>query len=184
LTIDNDNLDTLKGTVNVVGQEPAPPEDQAKKAADDKVPKAPTAPKGEAYWRQRFADAYKKLDGDSHELDIMQREYNLKQEQFYTDPMASLKQEYSRSDLNDTRAKIDDKTAQVAQDKADIANLEDELRQAGGEPGWATPPAQAAAGDQPAAAPAIAEPSTGGAPPETPATPAAPQAAAPPAQQP
>jgi hypothetical protein len=114
----------------------------------------------------------------------MQREYNLKQEQFYTDPMASLKQEYSRSDLNDTRAKIDDKTAQVAQDKADIANLEDELRQAGGEPGWATPPAQAAAGDQPAAAPAIAEPSTGGAPPETPATPAAPQAAAPPAQQP
>ncbi len=72
----------------------------------------------------------------------MQREYNLKQEQFYTDPMASLKQEYSRQDLNDSKTKIDDMTANVAQDKADISNLEDELRQAGGDPGWATPPAQ------------------------------------------
>jgi len=178
LSIDNDNLDTLKGTINVVGEEPAPPEDQTKKAAEDKTKAAP-APKGEAYWRQRFADAYKKLDGDSHELDILQREYNLKQEQFYTDPMASLKQEYSRSDLNDAKAKIDDKTAQVAQDKADIANLEDELRQAGGEPGWATPPAQASTGEQPAPAPA-----TGGAPAETPATPATPQTGAQPAQQP
>ena len=30
MVIDNDNLDTLTGTVNVVGQEPAPPEDQTK----------------------------------------------------------------------------------------------------------------------------------------------------------
>ena len=87
----------------------------------------------------------------------MQREYNLKQEQFYTDPMAPLKQEYSRQDLNDTKAKIDAKAAVVDQDKADISNLEDELRQAGGDPGWATPPAQPAPGEsapeQPAPAP-------------------------------
>jgi chromosome segregation ATPase len=151
LTIDNDNLDTLTGTVNVVGQEPAPPEDQAKKpAADAKTPKAgasgekPPVVKDEAYWREKFADANKKLADDAHELDILQREYNLKQEQFYTDPMASLKQEYSRSDLNDQKAKIDDKTATVAQDKADLDSLQDELRQAGGDPGWATQPAQPA----------------------------------------
>jgi hypothetical protein len=155
MVIDNDNLDTLTGTVNVVGQEPAPPEDQAKKpAADEKTPKA-GAPgekppvKDEAYWRQKFADANKKLADDARELDILQREYNLKQEQFYTDPMASLKQDYSRQDLNDTRTKIDDKTAMVAQDKADIASLEDELRRAGGDPGWATPPAQPAPAPQP-----------------------------------
>lgn len=150
MVIDNDNLGTLTGTVNVVGQEPTPPGDQAKKpAADDKTPptvspagKPPV--KDEAYWRQKFADANKKLADDTHELDIMQREYNLKQEQFYTDPMASLKQEYSRSDLNDSKAKIDEKTTLVAQDKTDLANLEDELRQAGGDPGWATPPAQPA----------------------------------------
>jgi len=155
LTIDNDNLGTLTGTVNVVGEQPAPPEDQTKKpAVDEKTPKT-VAPgekppvKDEAYFRSKFADANKKLADDAHELDILQREYNLKQEQFYTDPMASLKQDYSRSDLNDQKTKIDDKTAAVAQDKTDISNLEDELRQAGGDAGWATPPAQPAPAPQP-----------------------------------
>lgn len=154
MTIDNDNLDTLKGAVNVVGQEPTPPDDQTKKAADDKTKAAPV--KDEAYWRAKFAGAYKKLNDDSHELDIMQREYNLKQEQFYTDPMASLKQDYSRQDLNDSKTKIDDMTATVAQDKTDISNLEDELRQAGGDPGWATAPSEA-----PETAPAQPAPASG-----------------------
>jgi hypothetical protein len=145
LVIDNDNLGTLTGTVNVVGQQPPSPDDQAKSAAADKNA---GPPKGEAYWRTKFANANKKLTDDAHELDILQREYNLKQEQFYTDPMASLKQEYSRSDLNDAKAKIDEKTALVAQDKADIASLEDDLRKAGGDPGWETPPAQPAPGSE------------------------------------
>jgi hypothetical protein len=155
MVIDNDNIGTLTGTVNVVGEAPASPEDQAKKAAADEktaktaAPGVKTPVKDEAYWRQKFADANKKLTDDAHELDILQREYNLKQQQFYTDPMASLKQEYSRSDLNDTKAKIDEKTALVAQDKTDIANLEDELRQAGGDAGWATPPSQPAPAPQP-----------------------------------
>jgi hypothetical protein len=153
MTIDNDNLDTLTGTVNVVGELPASPDDQTKKpAADGKVttaaaPGEKSPAKGEDYWRQKFAAANKKLADDAHELDILQREYNLNQEQYYTDPMAALKQDYSRSDLTDKKTKIDDKTALVAQDKTDISNLEDELRQAGGEPGWATPPAQPASAE-------------------------------------
>jgi hypothetical protein len=160
MTIDNDNLGTLTGTVNVVGQEPAPSADQANKAADEKNTKpGDKGPvKDEAYWRSKFAAANKKLTDDEHELDILQREFNLKQDQFYTDPTAQLKQEYSRQDLNDTKAKIDAKAAVVDQDKMDISNLEDELRQAGGDPGWATPPAQPApeqpAPAQPAPAPA------------------------------
>ncbi len=159
LTIDNDNLGTLTGTVNVVGEAPASPADQVKNGEDDKIAKSAggekSAPKDEAYWRDKFAAANKKLADDAHELDIDQREFNLKQEQFYTDPMAALKQEYSRQDLNDSKAKIDEKTAAVAQDKADVSNLEDELRQAGGDPGWARPSDQPA-GDQPAAATAPA----------------------------
>jgi len=152
MTIDNDNLATLTGTINVVGETPAPPDDQSKKASpDETAPKtsasgenAPAA-KDEGYWRDKFASANKKLADDAHELDILQREYNLKQEQFYGgDPMAALKQNYSRQDLTDSKAKIDEKTALVAQDKTDISNLEDELRQSGGDPGWATPPAQPA----------------------------------------
>jgi chromosome segregation ATPase len=162
MTIDNDNLGTLTGTVNVVGEQPAPSGDQANKDGADKSTK-PAAPgdkapaKDEAYWRDKFAAANKKLADDQHELDILQREFNLKQDQFYTDPTAQLKQEYSRQDLNDTKTKIDAKAAVVDQDKMDISNLEDELRQAGGDPGWATPPAQPAPGEtapvQPAPAP-------------------------------
>lgn len=147
LTIDDDNLGTLTGVVNVVGQEPAPPEDQTKKpAAPKNAAAAKDKDKDEDYWRERFAAANKKLADDQHELDITQRELNLKQQQFYTDPMASLKQEYSRQDINDSRTKIDELTARVAQDKTDLSNLEDELRRAGGDPGWATPSAQPAQG--------------------------------------
>jgi chromosome segregation ATPase len=158
LTIDNDNLGTINGTVSVVGETPAPPEDQTKKA-DDKTGKADGAEKkapvkDESYWRDRFAAANKKLADDQHELDIMQREFNLKQEQFYTNPMASLKQDYSRQDINDSRTKIDEKAAAIEQDKADLSSLEDQLRQAGGDPGWERSAAQPSQQDSaPAPAP-------------------------------
>ena len=138
--ITNDNLDTIKGTVSVVGPEPAPPEAQAA-APEDKSKAAPTgdkkAPvKDEAYWRKTFAEARRTLADDAHELDILQREYNLKQQQYYSDPNTAMREQYDRQDLNDTKTKIDDKTAAVAQDKQAISGLEDALRQAGGDPGW------------------------------------------------
>jgi len=156
IVLDNDNLYTLTGTINVVGQEPGAQDQTKGKAAGAKTPAA-SGEKGpakdEAYWRQKFEDANRKLAGDQRELDILQREYNLKQQQFYADPMAALKQDYSRQELNDTKAKIDDKAAVVAQDKQDVANLEDELRQSGGDPGWASQPSQQqAAPPQPQAA--------------------------------
>ncbi len=160
----NDNLDTLTGTINIMGEAPAAPETTAKKTIEEQkkpeiaateekktTAEAPEEKQGEkkdeGYWRKKFTDANKKLADDQHELDIMQREYNLKQQQFYTDPMASLKESYSRQDLNDSKTKIDEKTVVVAQDKTDISDLEDGLRKAGGDPGWETP---AAAPAQPA----------------------------------
>lgn len=143
LVIDDDNLSTVTGVVNVVGQEPASA-DATKAAADEKAktegkPKGEEAPKDEAYWRKQFADANKKLDGDAHELDILQREYNLKEQQYYSDPNTAMKEQYNRKDLTDTKQKIDDKTADVAKDKQDISDLEDGLRKAGGDPGWGRP---------------------------------------------
>jgi hypothetical protein len=147
MTIDNDNLDTLKGTVNVVGPAPAPPVEPAKASADNAkvvVPGGEKKPpvKDEAYWRQEFADANKKLAGDAHELDILQREYNLKQQQYYSDPNTAMKEQYDRHDLTDTKTQIDEKTALVTADKQAISDLEDQLREAGGDPGWASPPPQ------------------------------------------
>lgn len=152
IVIDDDTVGNITGTINIVGQEPPAPadetKDQTKSGAAEKNPKAQgekpiVTVKDEAYWRDRFAGAYRKLADDQHELDIMQREYNLKQQQYYADPNATLKQEYTRQDLNDSKAKIDDKTTLVAQDKQDIGSLQDELRQAGGDPGWGAPPSPA-----------------------------------------
>jgi hypothetical protein len=142
IVIDNDNLGTLRGTVNVVGQEPAPPADQAKAATVDKTKAEAEKPvvKDEAYWRKQFEAANKKLTDDTHELDILQREYNLKQQQYYSDPNTAMKEQYDRKDLTDTKQNIDDKTAAVSKDKQDISDLEDALRQAGGDPGWARQP--------------------------------------------
>jgi hypothetical protein len=148
--ITNDNLDTIKGTVSVVGQEPAPaPETPAasadKTATAGKETEAKAAPaeekkppvKDEAYWKQKFSDARKKLADDQHELDILQREYNLKQQQYYSDPNTAMRQQYNRQDLTDTQNKINEKTTAVAQDKQAISDLEDSLRDSGGDPGWA-----------------------------------------------
>ncbi len=49
-----------------------------------------------------------------------------------------MKEQYNRSDLTDTKKQIDDKTQLVAQDKQAIQDLQDQLREAGGDPGWAT----------------------------------------------
>jgi hypothetical protein len=146
--IDNDNLDTIKGSISIVGQQPAPPVVQTKAvaAADDKT-KAAAPPddkkppvQDEAYWRKAFADANKKLADDAHELDVDQRDYNLKQQQYYSDPNTAMKEQYNRQELTDAKKSIDDKTAAIEQDKQDISDLEDALRKTNGDPGWASSP--------------------------------------------
>ena len=145
----NDDLEAVKGTINVVGEQPPAPADQAapdksKAAADQKGQPAATPEqkekaepaKDEAYWRKAFAEARKKLADDMHELDVDQRDYNLKQQQYYSDPNTAMKEQYNRSDLNEMKKQIDALTAAVAKDKQAIADLEDQLRQAGGDPGW------------------------------------------------
>ena len=142
MVVTNDTLDTLKGTVSVVGQQPAPPADTTKTPADKTKAVTPPddknapAAKDEAYWRKQFADAHRKLDDDAHELDILQREYNLKQQQYYSDPNVAMREQYTRGDLADTKAKIDAKSTAVEQDKQAISDLEDALRQAGGDAAW------------------------------------------------
>jgi hypothetical protein len=143
----NEDLGDLKGIVSVVGTEPAPPaapqKAPAEGAAATGAPAAPAAAKpevkDETYWRAQFDAARKKLADDSKELDILQREYNLKQQQFYTDPNVALREQYGRADLNKTLADINTKKADVERDQQAITTLEDQLRQAGGQPGWARP---------------------------------------------
>ena len=110
-------------------------------AADDAAKQAAL----EADWRKRFAEAHKKLEDDEKELDVMQREYNLKRQQYYSDPNTAMREQYSYpsgrgGDLNDLAKKIEDKKAAIEQDKQAIENLEDQLRRAGLPSGWARTP--------------------------------------------
>jgi hypothetical protein len=144
----DDNVGDIKGQISIVGAEPASPADSATAKKDDaKSANASEGKKDEAYWQGKFAAARKLLADDTKEVDILQREFNLKQEQFYQDPTAAMKQQYSREDLDKTQSQIDAKKQAVEKDKQAISDLEDDLRRSGGEPGWANEPSGAGPSD-------------------------------------
>jgi hypothetical protein len=141
----NDDMGSLKYTPSVVGNQsgPASSTDRTAERAQDRKPSnGDDGKKNEAYWRAKFTAARKSLADDSKELDVLQREFNLKQQQFYQDPNAALKQQYSRDDLNKTQSEINTKRQAVEEDKQALSNLEDELRKAGGNRNWANEPSQ------------------------------------------
>ncbi len=124
----NEDVVNLKGDISVVGTAPAPPEPAATATTAAGAPVKGTAGakepvKDEAYWRGKFADARRKLADDSKELDVLQREYNLKQIQYYSNPDVALREQYSRKDLDDTLAEIDKKKQDVERDNAAIERL-------------------------------------------------------------
>jgi chromosome segregation ATPase len=93
--------------------------------------------KGEEYWRKQFAKAHEKLAAAEKELDILQRELDKNEVQYYPDPQKAMMQQYNRSDINDKRAKIGAKQKEIDALKQQISDMEDDLRKAGGDPGWA-----------------------------------------------
>jgi hypothetical protein len=166
----DDDVRNLKGGISVVGNEPAPPPATGANAA---APAGAAAPakgeaKDESYWRKKFAEARRALADDSRELNVLRREFGLKQQQYYSNPDVALREQYSRKDLDDTQAAIDAKKADVDKDNQALSDLQDELRTSGGEPGWAseTAPPASQSPSEPAAQPAAqpAAPAPGGQP--------------------
>jgi hypothetical protein len=94
-------------------------------------------PKSEAYWRKKFAAQHEKISTAEKELDILQRELDKGQVQYYSDPQTALQQQHDRSDINDKTAKIDAKKKEIDDLKQQLSDMEDEMRKAGGDPGWA-----------------------------------------------
>jgi chromosome segregation ATPase len=130
----NDNL-PASGSVNVVGSAPQAAGGQA----EQKEGEQPGEERGEEYWRAKFSEANKKLSDAEKELDVLQRELEVKRIQYYDDPLKTLHEELERKEVNEHRKKIEDKQAEVARLRQAISDLENELRRAGGSPGWARP---------------------------------------------
>ena len=133
----NDNIPTTGG-ISAVGENAsaAGGADGAAGAAGAPAAAAPSG-SGEAEWRRRFANLRKKLEQDQTELELMQRELGVLDVQYYSDPVKTLQQGYSRSDINEKTDKIEAKKKAIEADQQAIADAEDELQKAGGDSGWA-----------------------------------------------
>ena len=131
----NDNIPTTGG-ISAVGE-------TSSSASGDKGDKADAPAKDnsleaqEKTWRERFSKLRHKLEQDQQELDVMQRELGVLDVQYYNNPVKAMQQELTRSDINKKTSDIDAKKALVEADKQAISDAEDDLRKAGGDPGWA-----------------------------------------------
>src|SRR6202167_1014419 len=135
----NDNIPT-QGGVSAVGVAPAVDNaDGTGAAAGATAPASDktTSAAGESAWRERFAHLRKKLEQDQADLDLMQRELGVLDVQYYNDPVKSMQQGYSRSDINEKTDKIEAKKKTIEADEQAITDAAEELQRAGGDPGWA-----------------------------------------------
>ena len=112
------------------------PKQQADELAAKKAPDPADDPKNEAYWQKRAKKLRDKLATAEQELDVMQRELNKDEVQYYPDPQKALQQQYNRSDINEKTAKVAAKKGEIDSLKQQVADLEDAVRKAGGDPGW------------------------------------------------
>jgi hypothetical protein len=131
----NDDLTASRaGAVSVVGNA------NAAQNAPAKTPPPAGEKKDETYWRKQFATLRARLDNAQKDLDVSQRELNMLMVQFYQDPNKELQQQYNRDDINKKTDHIDQVKAEIASLQQQISDLTDDLRKAGGDPGWANPP--------------------------------------------
>jgi hypothetical protein len=118
----------------------------AKKAGDAQAGAKPEEKKGppeksraelEKEYRGRAAKLREVLDFEQKKLDVMQRELNLLNVQYYSDPNTAVREQTYRNQINTRTAEIEQQ--KVAADKASkaISDFEDELRKMNLPPGWA-----------------------------------------------
>jgi len=114
-------------------------------SAKNGVPQTPSddalenAADAEAQWRAQFASIDYKIRIARTELDILQRELNLDLTQYTPNPATTMKESITRKQINGHRKAIDDKKKELSDLNALRAQLEDELRRAGGPAGWSRP---------------------------------------------
>ncbi len=94
-------------------------------------------PNSEKAWRARFKDAHEKIAKAEKELDILSRELEKAQVEYYPDPQKAMTQQNTRGDIKEKQAKIDAKKKELDQLRQGLSDMEDQLRKSGGDPGWA-----------------------------------------------
>ena len=122
------NTDTKAGTSAGGGQDASAQSGQASKDDDD--------PKKEPYWHKKYTEINDKLTQAQKDLDVLQRELNTDQVQYYKDPQKALVEQHNRTEINEKTAKVDAKQKEIESLKQGLSNLEDECRKSDCDPGW------------------------------------------------
>jgi chromosome condensin MukBEF complex kleisin-like MukF subunit len=105
-------------------------------AASNNAAQVKAEEKGEDYWRKQFAEIHYKIRMTQSELDISQRELNEAPLIYDPNPQKALRENVTRNNINAHRKAIEDKKKELAEFRRQLSDLEDELRHAGGDPGW------------------------------------------------
>jgi hypothetical protein len=113
------------------------PDAQAAAGAGVAPGDTPPAKSDEETWKAKFKSQRDKIARAEKELDILQRETEKAQLQYYPDPQKALSEQNSRKDINDKDAKIAAKRKEIDALKQGLTDLEDQLRKSGGDSGWA-----------------------------------------------
>ncbi len=129
------------GSASATGDAHAPaqaaPADGTQPAADANAAAAANPGKAdEKAWRDKFRGQRDQIARLEKELDVLQREQDKAQVQYYPDPQKALSEGYSRKDINEKDTKIAAKKDEIDKAKQALSDLEDELRKSGGDPGW------------------------------------------------
>lgn len=115
--------------------------DEAKPAKTPGAPSEAAAPKenpnSEKAWRKRFSEQRQKIADVEQELDVLQREAQKADLQYYSDPQKAMNEQFTRTEINEKNAKIEAKRKQLADLRQQLSDMEDQLRASGGDPGWA-----------------------------------------------
>jgi hypothetical protein len=132
---DNDNLPT-EDKLSVVGQQspggaaaPAEDKDAAAKSSDDDQAKKQAAWKS---WQGRLTAQKDQIDLATRELDVLQREYQLRAAAMYADAGNRMRNEtqWDKQDA-DYKAKIADKQKAIEDAKQKLADMQEEARKDG-----------------------------------------------------
>ena len=94
-------------------------------------------PNSEKAWRKRFAEQRKKISDAELKLDVLQREAEKADVQYYSDPQKAMQEQFTRTEINEKNAKIEATKKQIADLKQQLSDMEDQLRASGGDVGWA-----------------------------------------------
>jgi hypothetical protein len=142
---DNDNIPSVKGEVNVVGQTPqsgdgstgANAQSTAGTALAQSASQAKTSAKDVRALQSDLAAAKESLQSVKTEFDILQRKYNLDAQMYYSKPDYSTDPD-GGAKLADEKAQMDAKKLEVDEAQKKVDKLQAELKDSGAASGGGT----------------------------------------------